>query len=343
MPFRYTPLNNPKSDLRVITIQCGQISDSVRCILTEHAMPALKYQYQALSYTWGDERRKVPIIIDGEEFLVTPNLEDALRHLRRSTLLEAVKQLPVWIDAICINQEDSEERDAQVRRMKSIYEQAEQVVIWLGNYNEPSDETFRLNMSKWKMDRDCQHSNNMHVWLQLSRLLYRPWFERLWVIQELAVSRKAIVQWGNLQTAWSTLEKAAKFILRPGEAALPQYIRTIFPLLGAHRVTQVALESMFNFDTQNILTILHNTQNSKCSDPRDRLYAIQGIVEDNQDIEIDYSIPVQQVYRNWAVKRIRRTKTLDIFSACADSSRGGDLPSWVPDFREPFGQDKPLW
>jgi hypothetical protein len=100
---------------------------------------------------------------------------------------------------------------------------------------------------------------------------------------------------------------------------------------------------MYNFDPRNVLTILHNTQNNKCSDPRDRLYAIRGIVDDNQDIEIDYSKPVQQVYRNWAEKRIKRTWTLQIFSACADSSGRGDLPSWVPDLRRPLGQDKPIW
>jgi hypothetical protein len=100
---------------------------------------------------------------------------------------------------------------------------------------------------------------------------------------------------------------------------------------------------MYNFDTQNVLTILHNTQNTKCSDPRDRLYAIKGIVEDNEDIEIDYSTPVQHVYHNWAARRIKRTNSLDILTACADSSRGGDLPSWVPDLRRPFGQDKLLW
>ncbi|KAF4628422.1 hypothetical protein G7Y89_g9736 [Cudoniella acicularis] len=106
----------------------------------------------------------------------------------------------------------------------------------------------------------------------------------------------------------------------------------------------VAMDFMLNLDKENILTILHNTQNAKFSDPRDRLYAILGVTEDNEDVEIGYSIPVEQVYRTWAEKRIRRTNTLDIFSVCADSARGsGDLPSWVPDLRRPFGQDKTLW
>jgi hypothetical protein len=263
--------------------------------------------------------------------------------------------------------------------MKWIYQEAEHVIIWLGNYNEPGDNALRLDFNKWKIDRiepnseaiarsalvpalflkqeasrkqksevsigieDCNYLQNLQAWAQLMRLFHRPWFERLWVIQELAVSRKAVVAWGKLRTHWRTLEKAAKFILRPGETLIPPQIRQIFPLVGAHRITQVDLQSMFNVDIGNILTILHNTQSTKCSDPRDRLYAILGIVDDTKDIDIDYTIPVQQVYRNWAEKRIKRTQTLDILSACADSSRGGDLPSWVPDLRRPFGKDKALW
>ena len=57
----------------------------------------------------------------------------------------------LWIDSICINQEDSEEWDAQVRRMKTIYEQAERVIIWLGKYNEPTDASIRLNLSQWNV------------------------------------------------------------------------------------------------------------------------------------------------------------------------------------------------
>jgi hypothetical protein len=120
------------------------------------------------------------------------------------------------------------------------------------------------------------------------------------------------VQWGHPQVAWPALEEAAKCILRPGNFVFQPHIHKILPLLGAHRITQVAVQSMYNFDTNNVLTILHNTQGIKGSDPRDRLYAIRGIIEDNEDIEIDYSIPVQQVYRNWAVKRINGTKSLDI-------------------------------
>lgn len=381
-PFFYTPLRKPEFGLRLIEIDDSRDeSGMVRCRMYTHPEHA-PVKYETLSYTWGDGTRKVPILIDEREFMVTTNLRDALRHLRFTTSFRRVTEFPLWIDAICINQEDSDERDAQVRRMKTIYEQAERVIIWLGKYNEPTDASFRLNLSQWNVygveenseamarsamililllqketDQtqsseisensirlaDCAHAYNLQVWTQLARLFYRPWFERLWIIQELAVSRKAIVRWGNLQVDWQILEKAARFILHPEEDALSPDIRRLFPVLGAHRITQVSLQSMFKFDKKNILSALHNTQSTKCSDPRDRLFAILGVVDDVDDVEIDYSIPVTEVYIKWAQKRIKRLHSLDVLNACADSSRAGDLPSWVPDLRRPFGQDRLLW
>lgn len=173
--------------------------------------------------------------------------------------------------------------------------------------------------------------HNIQDWVVLARLFYRPWFERLWVIQELAVSKSAIAVWGKPKILWHHIERAARYILRPGTPLPPPHLARILPFMGAHRVTQVALSSMLNVDTKDILTILHNTQGTMCTDPRDRLYAILGIVDDSeaQDVEIDYSISVQEVYCNWARKRIQRTSSLDILSACTDSGRSGDLPSWV--------------
>jgi hypothetical protein len=187
---------------------------------------------------------------------------------------------------------------------------------------------------------------NLQFWAQVSWLFQRHWFERLWIIQELGVASRAIGMWGSVETRWECLEQIASYTLRPGLHPLgppPPQIHKLFPLVGAHRLTRVSLKNMLNLDTNNILTVLHNTQATKFSDPQDRLYAILGIVSDTLDVDTDYSISVQEVYRNWTEKWIRRTNTLDILSACTDSSRSGDLPSWVPDLRSPFGQDKPLW
>lgn len=362
--FHYTALKNPHEDLRLFVLEQPTKDENGNQLLrgtlqTYTPLERNRDGYQALSYTWGDSVTRIPILLNEKTFLITANLECCLRNLCHATILS--NPIPIWIDAICINQEHPEERDSQVRRMKSIYQNAAQVIIWLGDYQEPGDNA--LNPQFWGVDQlevcdsntatkvmlsllSCNNSNSYYhdqIWTQLCRIFHRPWFERLWIIQELGVSQKAMVLWGQTFIAWELLESAAHYILRPGSNPPPSNILRLFPHIGAHRVSQVALRSMLNVDFKNILTILHNTQAAKCMDPRDRLFAILAVVNYERDVDIDYSIPVQEVYRNWAVKRIRRTNTLDVLSACADSGRAGDLPSWVPDLRRTWGQDKLLW
>jgi hypothetical protein len=88
-------------------------------------------EYLALSYTWGDLSNRRDIYINGHKFSITSNLYQALQHLRSNT---AVRHL--WIDAICINQNDNE----QVPRMREVYSRAQCVIVWLGRDIEPEDE-----------------------------------------------------------------------------------------------------------------------------------------------------------------------------------------------------------
>ncbi|KAG4411591.1 hypothetical protein IFR04_015265 [Cadophora malorum] len=112
--FSYSALKNPGSDLRLLQIASGQQHDDLTCTITVHSKHSLqRTNYNALSYTWGDVAVKVPISLNGNMFFVTPNLEGGLRNLRCLTPAERGKQLPLWVDAICINQNDIEERDDQ--------------------------------------------------------------------------------------------------------------------------------------------------------------------------------------------------------------------------------------
>ncbi|OCK86532.1 HET-domain-containing protein, partial [Cenococcum geophilum 1.58] len=145
----------------------------------------------ALSYVWGFSSKAVPINLDGFKIPVTQNLEYALRYPRRQT-----QPRRIWVDAVCINQADLDERSKQVSRMKNIYQQAFNVVIWLGEENEPRvGEVFYTG-------RNCE------AFMVLSKLLYRKWFTRVWVLQELAAASAAGVVCGNASISWSVLEIA---------------------------------------------------------------------------------------------------------------------------------------
>jgi hypothetical protein len=88
------------------------------------------------------------------------------------------------------------------------------------------------------------------------------------------------------------------------------------------------------FDKSDMLRVLVSTKFKTCSDPRDKLFAILGLTGDISDVQVDYSLPVAEVYRTWSLKHMQRTKSLDIFGACQNPNRSSNLPSWVPDPRD---------
>ncbi|KAK7211726.1 hypothetical protein V2G26_018904 [Clonostachys chloroleuca] len=137
----YSPLKNgPEGpSFRLLTLQPAQEStDPLRCTVVEQ--PLLKCDdYEALSYCWGDATDKLPIYCNDQRFEATRSLEAALRHLRRKD-----DDRCLWIDAVCINQDDISERNTQVLLMRSIYRNASRVIVWLGKDEHDSQVVFPL-------------------------------------------------------------------------------------------------------------------------------------------------------------------------------------------------------
>ena len=120
----YTPL--PPQAIRTVKLHKGEGSGLIKCSLACE-MLATGAQYEALSYVWGAEEVPQEIILNSQVFKVTRNLEECLRHLRSST-----SDRTLWIDALCINQSDIEEKTDQVKRMKDIYVKGMSTLVWLG-------------------------------------------------------------------------------------------------------------------------------------------------------------------------------------------------------------------
>lgn len=152
MPFPYKQLDIGGDQIRLLELRPGRNSSLVTCSIGHHYLDDGPV-YVALSYTWGNIDITKPIVISRHrEFVssrddpkvvqtveletqveVTINLEAALRQLRASGYEK------VWIDALCINQEDDAERREQVLKMNRIYKRAREVVVWLGPEKENSD------------------------------------------------------------------------------------------------------------------------------------------------------------------------------------------------------------
>jgi Heterokaryon incompatibility protein (HET) len=111
----YSALNQDRQEIRHLTVHSGGFNDEIRCKLTPVSLTQ-KPAYTALSYCWGDANDCVEITIDDQQIAVTKSLETALRYLRSSQ-----EDVVAWVDAICINQRDLDEKSNQVRMMGDIY------------------------------------------------------------------------------------------------------------------------------------------------------------------------------------------------------------------------------
>lgn len=193
----YKPLKSWQT--RIILLEPGTFVDPLKCELVTVDM--IPYEgvvlhekeelvaYEALSYCWGNPELCTSIECNGLSYPVTLSLGSALRHLR---LLQGIRYL--WVDAICINQFDTDEKSEQVRRMLSVYKKARRVVAWLGDRAEHSDLALQfLNSfsddSRTQQDLDSFsriHSEECYAYQRelydgLRELYLRSWFRRTWV------------------------------------------------------------------------------------------------------------------------------------------------------------------
>ncbi|KAE8340787.1 heterokaryon incompatibility protein-domain-containing protein [Aspergillus arachidicola] len=141
----YQPLDPSKSEIRLLKLhprQADRAEASLQLTMFTTSLQTSEQKYFALSYVWGQDIPSNPITINGQNVPVAESLFDFLQHYR--DLIEANKaqelaDMPFWVDAICINQEDIPEKNSQVRQMSSIYRSADVVLSWLGVEGDNSD------------------------------------------------------------------------------------------------------------------------------------------------------------------------------------------------------------
>ena len=221
--------------------KAGRPSDlPVECILEKVSFHQPGLEYMALSYTWGDPFPTSSILINGKAVEVRENLEVALRHIRQPS-----QPVCIWIDAICINQSDDQEKSKQVLRMQDIYQHASSVVVWLGTAAEDSDKAMDainsigiVSLAAGILTLSAKDYRNFHNKEENIRLAYmenvlnsiarkledsipysaimqlslRPYFRRIWIIQEVALGREVTFVCGSRRVAFSHFAAAATFL-----------------------------------------------------------------------------------------------------------------------------------
>jgi hypothetical protein len=192
---KYSPL--PQGSIRLLRLLPNRDDeDPIRCRVFDFGLAKSKkgtHLYDALSYVWGQSEKPYLIHIDEDTLAVTANLHTALLHLRDPEF-----ERVLWIDAICINQDDKLERGYQVQFMARIYGRADKVIVWLGESTDDSDLAIEELSSAANKGAfyEPKHGNTRHAVL---RLMSRPWFRRIWVLQEAAAARRILIQCGHTE------------------------------------------------------------------------------------------------------------------------------------------------
>lgn len=177
--YLYSPLSSEPDSIRLLRLLPHEDETAdIQCELFKYSLPnscKRTHLYDALSYVWGNPDEKLPIFIHKHSFDVTINLRAALSRLRNH-FVERI----LWIDAICIDQANQEEKEHQIQSMAKIYGQANRVVVWLGGAADDSD----LALEEIRTARGKKSTNSLdseRIQQAVLTLLQRPWFRRIWV------------------------------------------------------------------------------------------------------------------------------------------------------------------
>ncbi|KAI8627852.1 heterokaryon incompatibility protein-domain-containing protein [Xylariaceae sp. FL1651] len=316
-----------------------------------------RYSYEALSYVWGSESDIEPVIIEDTsaprtQLRIRRSLADALRHLRTLT-----SSRTVWIDALCINQNDLGERSKQVLRMRDIYQQARRVIIWLGCSDDGSDEAMstlkylgrqleftRQGQGQVFPSPGCEYPDwyysatqlpyNDRIWASLHRLFMRPWFSRLWVIQEAQLaSQDSIVQCGDYEVPWLVFRRAV-ICLKAKSDGPSSSLRSQLRYAGA------SANILLHFTLDQLL---NSTCSRDVSDPRDKIYGMMSIAPQSFAFKIrpDYSLGVREVYKNTFLRYTEQYKRLTLLKYCGKLHQS--WPTWIPDWTHNLDAKSDNW
>ncbi|KAN0112563.1 HET domain containing protein [Hyaloscypha variabilis] len=314
--FEYRDLDIGKREVRLLRIHRRIPFCDLKCALVHVSLDEAE-PYQAISYCWGEQKDKgARIILDNKKFAATSTVYEIL-HRRSSIFASRL----IWIDSICINQNDNTEKGDQVRLMTDIYKTASRVLVCLGDAPNARlgismvHELVLLNdrvgydrtaLAKHILGYSHRIDNGDELLKPrltgLLDLLHHPWFGRIWIIQEVVVAKSLTVLYSNYELIWD-------------------YLILFMELLATPEMSEI--------------------QSQKC--PRDKIFALLGIAEPSPGILelIDYDKTLSEALYDVAKYLYFQEGTLLAVLQFAGIGWDGvepGCPSWVPNWtiiREP--------
>jgi hypothetical protein len=360
--FSHTPLDLPSKRIRLLEIQPARLrTDPIVVTLTDAILDQAP-EFAALSYFWGPPRFDADVIVNGARLAITSNLAGSLRRYRQQS---SKRTRLLWVDGICINQRDKHELSNQLLLMRRIYQQARMVYIDLGAADRAWYQGFDLLhrlafVYEWIKDGKEQDfalvstrfgipALNHPAWRAYYWLFTAPWFTRTWIVQEAAWAQDSEVMLGLFTFRWDSLVNSWDFLvqfglLQPsfGNMALAKGLLRLRDILSVRNTCRAGFS--------NMLQVMRLTRDFDTTDARDKCFAVFSLVQEGQPVgqgfTPDYTLPVAEVYQQFAAYLVRKGEGANMFSYAGLQRRRDirNISSWVPDWtlQSPSIAPKPL-
>lgn len=311
--YSYQPL--AQDSIRLITIKPGPWDSIIECEVDIRKLGEGGSSFRALSYVWGDSNVRCTIHLNGNEFGVTVNLFEGLRQIRESMFKDGtLRQLPIWADAICISQEDNEEKAKQIPKMHDIYNTAEEVLLRLGvmpippNFVEPCIGDDRLRPLLGFSDEDRSMSEELrekvlqkyvryahltelqHLYLgprlsvryQLmfaaiaSALRRCSYFQRVWTVQEAVLAKDdPIILVSRHVLSWHEFARINDERVNQ-RSEVSKGPHTSFPGISSLRVQRARGEARLVH--HRLLDLIQDFSDLACTEAVDKIYGLLAMV-----------------------------------------------------------------
>ncbi|KAG8158802.1 hypothetical protein KVR01_011245 [Diaporthe batatas] len=375
--FEYGEQDLGSDEIRVLVVMpdCYQEDrKDIHCYMIRMDLAATerfgldKYPFVALSYVWGSQEDKKSIFINGKTIQVTKNLYEALLHIR-----EVLSPVPMWIDAVCINQNNDEEKGKQLRKMTAIYRQASAVIIWLGPAEGDDTDPYGVYRGEFAFAANFLASvGDTHAFLskQEDHASYNAWvlskgpglsplhavlwaicslplWTRVWIMQEIVLAGPdAFILWGQKIIDFKVMDE----LLKARQQFRPVNLLSEDSAVSLKRFVMATQIIGLRFKKVGLLEAMLAVRYRSASNPHDYLYGLLGFAEDGRLFEPDYKKPIQDVFleifdaimgtgTNLGRRiNVEQAINLDILSTC---DRGWQEVSSTPERSET--QEWPTW
>ncbi|KAF5985663.1 het-6-heterokaryon incompatibility [Fusarium coicis] len=374
--FPYQPLKF--DELRLLLVEPGN-TDLIRVEL-KTVKSRTSQRFWALSYVWGARENPATILLNDQPFSITRNLYNALYQYRRHVFHDyGSDKAMLWVDAICINQNDQVEKSIQVPRMSEIYGQCERVLAWLGpvdgdeeshvcrlaqrlkHFQLPSgttsrelseDDRIKEFMSSGRSDEIA--TIEVESVRKASRSIgHRPWFRRIWILQEAVLSKKQpILLCGAYELGYEIFFKTWVLMLNPSEDGQLLYsfmaenpvrfkaIELVYKNILQARIEQTPEEAKdaVNREKQcalDMVKLLNEATELEATVAHDRLYALIGLLACDPlppALQPDYTQTFEELCYKVTMFILEQIQDIRVLSLGTVGNLPA-VPSWTPDLR----------